>query len=93
MLRLKASTSGAPALRTLKVTAGTMQIVGLRQRIGVDVQGKHRRVDGKCERDHGFILLSVAEAAVLRDAICEAIDAASAAIAGQCELPLLRRAA
>lgn len=75
---IESSTSTSAALRTINSTGGKVQTLALQHgRIGVDIQGKHTRVDGEVITDHGFVILTMFEAIRLRDAIGAAIDAAA----------------
>jgi hypothetical protein len=46
---------------------GTVQLFGTPQAVALDVQGQHVGVDGIMRRDHGYTLLTHAEARELRD--------------------------
>ena len=46
---------------------GTVQLFGTPHAVALDVQGRHVDVDGLIRRDHGYTLLTHAEARELRD--------------------------
>jgi hypothetical protein len=63
----------ARALLTHRVAneSGDVQLVALRQQVVIDVQGRHRGVDGVERGDHGCITLSRTEARHVRDALTQ----------------------
>jgi hypothetical protein len=69
--RSKKEQAKALITRRVENESGDVQLVALQQQVVIDVQGRHRGVDGVERGDHGCITLSRAEARYVRDALTQ----------------------